>query len=334
MLESPMQHTSEVQYASFIDGQLPAFDEVRDSVWSLPLRIPRHGPPYTLSYLIVDHAGDVHIVDPGLDLDTNWDRLTASLGTIGRAVSDVASVIITHLHPDHLGMADRLKAASGARVAIHRAEQEAIDGLRAADHSSAAFAVQLDVWGVPTDVREQFVSLPFRPGDWPEFSADVLFDDGEALDVPGRELRVIRTPGHTPGHACLRDVDESLLYTGDHVLPAQFPGLGLGGVTATNPIADYLTSLETLAPFDDHEVLPGHGYRFRGLAGRCAETAAHHGRRTDEVESALAKDADATVWQVASGLTWTNGWTRLGGFTLQSALAQTAMHADFVRTRR
>ena len=327
-----MQPTSPTQFASFTAGRLPDLEQVREGIWSLPLLIPRHGPPYTLSYLVLDAAGGIHVVDPGLDLDGNWARITDALKSIGHAIADVASVIITHLHPDHLGIASRFRAASGARVTIHRVEQEAIDRLLVADHSVEAFTRQLDAWGVPADAREQFSSSAYRPGDWPEFSADVLFEDGQALVIPGRELRVIRTPGHTPGHSCLRDVVESLLFTGDHVLPGQFPGLGLGGETATNPIADYLASLDAMLPFDDHEVLPGHGYRFRGLAKRCAETAAHHRRRTDEVADALAADPGSSVWRVTSGLTWTNGWASLTGFTLQSALAQTAMHADHVRT--
>jgi hypothetical protein len=71
---------------------------------------------------------------------------------------------------------------------------------------------------------------------------------------------------------------------------------------------------------------------FRGLAARCATTAEHHLRRSREVAERLRIDADPTVWQVASELTWTAGWANLGGFTLLSALAQTATHLEFVRS--
>lgn len=50
------------------------------------------------------------------------------------------------------------------------------------------------------------------------------------------------------------------------------------------------------------------------------------------MRDALDRDSDATVWDIARGLTWTGGWQGLGGFTLGSALAQTAMHRDFVRS--
>lgn len=60
--------------------------------------------------------------------------------------------------------------------------------------------------------------------------------------------------------------------------------------------------------------------------------AEHHLRRAREVRSALERDPDATVWEIASGLTWTGGWDGLAGFTLASALAQTAMHRAYVRS--
>ncbi|MFF1635322.1 hypothetical protein [Leifsonia sp. NPDC058248] len=101
------------------------------------------------------------------------------------------------------------------------------------------------------------------------------------------------------------DADDGLVFTGDHVLPTIHPGLGLGGETATSPIADYLESLERIAAYDDLRVCPGHEYVFSGLAARCASTAEHHLRRSREVAARLQVDEDLSIWQVASELTWT-----------------------------
>ena len=131
------------------------------------------------------------------------------------------------------------------------------------------------------------------------------------LQHPGLAIEVLHTPGHTTGSICLRLPEERLLLTGDHVLPAIHPGLGLGGSSDRNPVAEYLDSLGRVVGHDDHEVLPGHNYRFTGLAERAAATAAHHRRRTDEVAAALERTPDASVFEVASVLTWTAGWQRL-----------------------
>ena len=132
-------------------------------------------------------------------------------------------------------------------------------------------------------------------------------------------------PGHTPGHLCLHDEDAGLLFTGDHVLPTINSGLGLGGPTASNPIADYLAGLRRVSALGGL-ALPGHEHPFTGLPERCDALAEHHLRRAREV----AAHPGGTVWDVARTLTWTGGWEGLRGFTLLSALSQTALHRDFV----
>jgi len=131
----------------------------------------------------------------------------------------------------------------------------------------------------------------------------------------------------------LRDDAARRLLTGDHVLPHLFPGLGLGYDPDGDPIGDYFESLERVRAFDGDEVLPGHGFRFARLGLRVEQTLAHHLRRAREVAAAFERDPTQTVWQIAAGLSWTAGWDRLEGFTLDSALRQTELHLRFVQDR-
>ena len=303
---------------------------VGPGIRSLRMAMPGGHLPYSLCYLVEDARGGVHLIDPGWPSDDNWASLAQALDASGHSIADVASVVVTHLHPDHLGLADRVRTASGGVVVMHEKEQaalEAMAGRAPAESPSHRF----DEWGVPTDRLAELDVSERRPA-MDASGADVLVTDGALLDIPGRAIEVVLTPGHTPGHMCLVDAEDGLVFTGDHVLPTIHAGVGLGGETATNPIADYLRSLERIAAFDEHEVCPGHEYVFHGLAARCATTAEHHLRRSREVADRLRIDGDPTVWQVASELTWTAGWPNLNGFYLLSALAQTAMHLEFVRS--
>lgn len=223
-----------------VEGRVPPVEEVRHGVWSLPLPMPGNAlVPYTLGYLVADDRGGVHVIDPGLDRDENWDVLIAGLAAAGRRLGDVASIVVTHLHRDHLGMAERLRGETGAPLVLHRAEQAAIDAARRPDEESI-FAE----WGVPVDRRDELRGQLASPTSTAlRAPADLLLDDGDRLEVSGRTIEVVHTPGHTAGHLCLRDSD-GLVFTGDHVLPNINPGLGLGGVTGTDPIADYLASLD------------------------------------------------------------------------------------------
>lgn len=183
-------------------------------------------------------------------------------------------------------------------------------------------------WVVPEDRRETVLAeYPRRAA--PAVVGDRFVEDGQLLDVPGRRIRALATPGHTGGHLCLLDEDERLLFSGDHVLPEIYPGVGLGGA-GDDALAQYLEGLARMREFDDCQVLPGHGYRFRGLSERVAATARHHLRRLDEVASAVARDRHATAWQVASQLTWSRGFEGLRRQYLVGALRQTAMHMRLV----
>jgi glyoxylase-like metal-dependent hydrolase (beta-lactamase superfamily II) len=325
-----MQPTSAEQLRATTVGGFPPPEDVREGISVVALPLNSGNPPYTLTYLILDAAGNVHVVDPGTDSDANWKALVSALARTGRKVDDVASAVVTHLHYDHLGMAARLRAASGGTVALHRAEQAAIVALREppADDPGSTLAA----WGVPEHRRGALSPTGRMPGSLLEFEADLLLEDGAVLDVPGRTLRVVHTPGHTPGSLTLHEAGEDLLFTGDHLLPVTFPGIGLGGRTAANPIRDYLGSLDRLLEYESAEVLPGHEYRFSGLRERTEETAAHHRQRTSEVAAALAADPAASIWQIAESLTWTLGWDNIPDYFRWSALAQTAMHADYLRS--
>ena len=158
---------------------------------------------------------------------------------------------------------------------------------------------------------------------------DGLLDDGDELVLGGVGVRVVATPGHTPGSICL-DLGNALL-TGDTVLADINPGLGLGHAVTGNPIRAYLASLDRIArDLGDRAALPGHGPEIPDLPARCAELAAHHRARTAEVAAVLAEHPAATPDEIAPLLAWTGGWAGLNEITRMSALRQTAWHADLL----
>ncbi len=341
--EAPREHrgvptpVSVDEYTADTEGdRVPAPSLVREDVWVLPQPIASaHPPHYTLSYLVRDTDGGATIVDPGVDDDQNLERLLAHLSSIGSSGADLRAVVATHLHHDHLGLAERLRTEFGVPVAVGRAEQEALFRLaEQSAHQVETMDARTRAWGVPPEFHDElhryavgFTERNSRNGA--ALHADLLLDDGALLDAPGRRIRVLDTPGHTPGHIVLRDEVDQLLFTGDHLLPSLFPGIGLGGAHV-NPIGSYLHSLDLIQGFDGHEALPGHGYRFLGLGGRIDATRAHHLKRSREVRGIRAELPDATVWQIASRIGWTAGWESLHGLHLMSALAQTAMHIELV----
>src|SRR5262249_1700241 len=156
------------------------------------------------------------LIDAGWDDDVSWQVLTDGLTSIGARLSDIRAVLVTHFHADHLGLADRVRAASGAWVALHRLDAEAAtDMRRRADRMVRGLREQFPRHGMPEpEIRNVLERMPIdRFTDSPV--PDVLLQDGETITVPGRSLRVVWTPGHTPGHTCFYEADRQLLFTGD-----------------------------------------------------------------------------------------------------------------------
>jgi glyoxylase-like metal-dependent hydrolase (beta-lactamase superfamily II) len=308
-----------------------AFEQVREGMWSLVLPFSSHYPGATLTYLIEAGDGTLCVVDPAQRTEENLRLLDGAVVRIGRRMSDIGLVAVTHLHPDHIGMADEVRRLSGATVALHVAEQRALDeGLP----NTRVGADWFSRWGAPRDRWPELVRWWVEERRYPVVTADLLLEDGDRLPVPGRDLTVLHTPGHTAGSVCLVDASDDVVLTGDHVLPDVYPGIGLGGASAGNPIGDYLDSLDRLRPFDGFEALPGHGRRFRPLGERRERIDAHHRRRNAEVAAALDSLDRPTVWEVAARLRWSGGWEAMRDYRLASALAQTEWHADLLgRTR-
>jgi glyoxylase-like metal-dependent hydrolase (beta-lactamase superfamily II) len=126
----------------------------------------------------------------------------------------------------------------------------------------------------------------------------VQLDGAETLELGRRRLRVEWTPGHSPGHICLYDESERLLFAGDHMLPELSPNIGLHPQSTPDPLHEYLDGLKRLASYGPRNILPSHGRPFTDAASRVAVLVAHHNRRMDQVEEIVSR-GERSAWSVA-----------------------------------
>ncbi|MDO5751810.1 MBL fold metallo-hydrolase [Arthrobacter sp.] len=325
--------TGTEQFKAWQEKELPPVEEVHAGVFSVPVPFINNPMRYTLAYVLVGEK-EVAVVDPGWDSDEGWEALKAGLAAAGLTPSSVTGIVVTHFHPDHLGMAARLRAASGAWVALGEHEPRAESWGSEPDAFVAADRKQFQAWGVPADFLDE---VSFHQATWAQMAnlqePEHRLADGELLPVAGLQVRVLATPGHTPGHICLVDEANGLILTGDHVLPRITPHISLETINQVDPLGDYLASLEAMGVGADMEVLPAHEYRFRGLPERVAELKEHTLTRSAEVLAVLESGTAETVWDVSRKLTWSRGFVSLRGFTLRLALAETASHLVYLAAR-
>jgi glyoxylase-like metal-dependent hydrolase (beta-lactamase superfamily II) len=326
-----MMITGSAQREAWQAGRLPEIEEVRPGLWSIPVPIPASPLRYTLSYLIGsgDRAGLV-LVDPGWPSEETWLALITGLARAGARIEDVTGVVVTHVHPDHYGLADRVRRVNGAWVAMHPAERDSMPArLQARRRQYDSDTDWLLAYGTPPDVAAELTIDPDSMRQFVELAEpDRLLEDGELVPLAGRRLRAVHTPGHTPGHLCLYEETEDVLLTGDHVLPRITPNIGLIEERPDPPLAAYLRSLSRIAEFDSAEALPAHEYRFRGLADRARALQDHHAARCQEILDVLDRLGPSGVWSISEQLTWSRGWAGVAGMMRRAALAETAAHLD------
>lgn len=312
---------------------MPPVEQVRPGLWSIPVPMPDSSLRYVLVYAL-ELAGDagVAIVDAGWDTDEAWSALGNGLAQAGFALTDVRGVLVTHIHPDHYGLAGRVREASGAWIALHPADAAVLptheeELAEIATTRSAISALS----GVPAPSAEESarvaaamsrLKLPVRP--------DLLLSDGDRPELPGWDLTAIWTPGHSPGHLCFASAERRLILTGDHVLPRITPSVSVHSQAGTNPLGDYLDSLAKVGVLESEleleEVLPAHEYRFRGLADRVATIAEHHRERLDDIVRLLTAMPGATCWELTAEMRWSRPWVEIPFFMRRAAAGETLAH--------
>jgi glyoxylase-like metal-dependent hydrolase (beta-lactamase superfamily II) len=180
--------------------------QLAPGVW----RIPTFGRNAINSFAFVDADGSVTLVDCGTAKAP--PKIVAGLEAIGKHPSDVTRIVLTHVHPDHAGGAADMAIRTGASVTVHEGDAESARSGRVLTPADPAF------------LSGRIFTRLFAGGKFRAFQTGAPIADGDVLDVGGG-VRVVHTPGHSPGHVSLLHENTQTLITGDAIF--NFTRLGM-----------------------------------------------------------------------------------------------------------
>ncbi|MEB2836822.1 MAG: MBL fold metallo-hydrolase [Desulfurococcales archaeon] len=252
--------------------------------------------------------GSVDLVDAGMYTARCVHDIIRGLRAAGLDPCRIERIVVTHFHVDHLTGAAILAEATGAEVLLGRGELELVlstgDPAPFIEAALKLFAEN----GMPREeidlIRRSHPAMRAIEAYKALSKLDLKpLSEGDTVRVGERTYRVAEMPGHTPGHIALIEEGEAYAFTGDLVLQGITPHVTLHDPD-TDPLGDYMASLERLAGLGLRLALPGHREPIEDPAGRAREILEHHRQRLDEVHSILEKHGEATGYQVAREVRW------------------------------
>jgi glyoxylase-like metal-dependent hydrolase (beta-lactamase superfamily II) len=271
---------------------LPEAREVVPGIWKISLPIPF--PLRTVNvYALKGHDGWA-LIDAGMGLPDARAAFSAGLQKAGLEIRNLRAIVLTHHHPDHIGLSAELQEQSGAAVYMHPIDEAAVQIIWSGTMPKRFGAVsrffarhglpETQFWYTQTEpgVIREFLRVPPHERISP-------VEDDSTLMLADEEYQVIWTPGHSDGQICLFRERDGVFLAADHILPRITPNVGLySDRDRPNPLGDYLDSLAKVAPLPASIVLPGHGEPLPNLRERIDELILHHEERANELLQLLA----------------------------------------------
>jgi len=264
----------------------------------IPAPLPFKSPAWVNTYAI-EAEGGILLLDCGTDWEPGREAIRDGFGRLGLDESAVHTLVVSHLHLDHVGMSARLVRELGCRFVMHERAAKLVDRY----NDTPGYVDRLlrigRTHGVPSRVLGSVTGdLATRPEYMPLIDApDHAVADGERIDIgSGRSLEVIHTPGHEPAHICLRDSRTGILFSGDHVLPRISPVI-MWDEDLGDPLGNYLASLQKVLGINPGVTYPAHGTLIDRGDERARQILLHHDRRLLDMAE-LVRSADTTAWEV------------------------------------
>jgi glyoxylase-like metal-dependent hydrolase (beta-lactamase superfamily II) len=306
---------------------------VAPGVVRVPLPLPMDGLRAVNVYVMETDDG-LALIDGGWAIPESRDVFQSSMKEAGYALSDIRRFLVTHMHRDHYTQAYVVGREVGAEVSLGLGDKASMDLMYDEQVLRDPNLQRLEIAGAAELAEGWRAMMPSseRPSLDTYGMPDVWLDRDLSLDLGGRSVDAIATPGHTQGHYVFADRTAGLLFAGDHVLPTITPSIGFEPRWVEQPLRDFLDSLAKVRALPDLMLLPAHGPVAPSSHARIDELVAHHDHRLALCRDAVLAGA-RTAWEVAGEIPWTRHERRreeLAPFDAVLAAFETLAHLELL----
>lgn len=274
---------------------------------------------------LVKLADGYLLIDCGMDTPAAMAALEQGLSRLGIAWQAIRKILLTHMHPDHMGLATKILERSGAELLMHEAEARHLSLVNRSGRRLPWLREAFANAGVPEEVQASIDShFAAIRGNFHDLTPDHLLHGAERIDTALGAFEVLWTPGHSPGHVCLYHAEKKLLFSGDLILERITPNVAW--FPERDTLAEFLASLERLSDYSVDLILPSHDQPFRGHREWIAQTRQHHHERCDEINGVLAYSPN-TAYALVGKL-----WTRkLSPINHHFAIFEVLAHLEYMQ---
>lgn len=261
--------------------------------------------PFALDHVncwLLGDPEDQVLIDTGVDnaaTRAHWESIFSKRGHWPQ------QTLITHFHPDHIGLAGWI-ASQGSAGGCKRflgSEIEVDIALMLSDADGASYSSLYEQWYAQNGIPEEAVAVVRANGNTynmktvraPSKSHWTFLEEGQQLTLAGQSYTVLIGRGHAPDMIMLYRGADHVLIAADQVLPSISPNVSvMPRLKDNNPLKSFLDTLESLRGLpEDTLVLPSHGLPFRGLHGRLKALVEHHDMRLEQIVTACQEPCSA-----------------------------------------
>ena len=266
------------------------------------------------------------LLDTGIRTEESLQSLEAALRSLGTTWASIDEILVSHLHPDHVGAAAEIRRRSGAPVRMPALEAELVKPLgpeRRFFEDTAQFLRLNGVPGDDVDALRRQASVGSR--SFERLTVDGTIEAGERVPFDGGTLEAISAPGHSPALLCFLCPEERILFSTDAILPRVTPNIGVHWFYQGDPLGDYLRSLDRLERLDVDKIVPSHGRPFEGHRDWIQSTRSHHDRRCESILDVMG-EAPLDAYEIA-GSVWS---TDLSLMDRRFAMSESLSHLEYM----